>query len=290
MKTYKCQVCDYTAKTQGHLKQHNNSAKHKRNVNGEKKELTDYFCACCNYTTYYKYAYNKHMKTAKHRQNAGEVIEKKPVKDDEDDKEVLCQFCYKKLKNSESLRRHQERYRKYNVYKDFIFATTMMVGARKQLEDMFLKHGTPTGVDAMKVYSEKLRIVKARIKKEQDPKIKKRLEQQLEHIKSTRATYYKVLMSDTSEKGIDDGTEPISKTVKISTKKDYAKKQRQEEMIPRTLYFNGKEHKMLSNESGYTPIAEDYMELCKESVQVLPKKKSKKKKKKKKKTVKARKT
>lgn len=227
MDTYKCNHCDYKCKTKAHYQQHCSTKKHKRNVEGKAEEVKDWYCACCDYQTYYKDAYMKHCLTKKHKQKmSGEVVKK----DDGKEKEQLCPVCYKKLKNAESFRRHMERYRTFTVYGKYIFTTTMMPGARRMLEDYFLKYGKVTGTDILYVRAEKKRILQTRLRNEKDPLQKKRLEQQLEHLKANKSKDLAILKTLESDEGIDEGC--LTEESETETK-DEEKELRKAQMLPR---------------------------------------------------------
>ena len=232
MKTYKCKVCDYTAKTKAHLKQHNNSAKHKRNVKGEKKEMKEYYCTSCHYETYYKNAFDKHCQSARHiRKSSGEVVKKK---------RPICQFCNKMLKNLESLRRHQERYRKYDVYSKYAYSTKISSAVRRELEDFFLKHGNVTGMDVALARTEQKRILRTRAKKEKDREAKEQLESRLRVLEERKEKDREMALELKPGDEEEDEDEDDCDCEEKQSKHDYEKMKRRHERIPRRIHYNDK--------------------------------------------------
>ena len=291
MNTYKCDHCDYKTKTKHHYQQHCRTKKHILKVQGKVVERTHYtcqgcnfltyykdayekhcltkkhqrtlqgkikedewYCACCDYHTYYKHAYKKHCDSAKHKRKvSAEPCEKQQI--------PICNFCQKKLKNMESLRRHKERYRKLDVFAKYIDSSKLKSQDRRELEDYFLTHGEETGLDPlqwhrMKQY--KRCILEGRIKREKDKQAKTRLEQNLKFVEEKEYVEPELSCDESDE----------SEEEEKDTKADMFKRQRQDEMVPRTLFFKGKEHKMPKFEDIEVTIADIYIDAYKDEPRI----------------------
>ena len=253
MNTYKCNHCDYESKTKAHYQQHCSTKKHKRNVEGKAEEVKEWYCVGCDYQTYYKDAYQKHCNSAKHKRKVSGAPTKQQI--------PICNFCQKKLKNMESLRRHKERYRKLDVFAKYIDSSKLKSQDRRELEDYFLTHGEETGLDPlqwhrMKQY--KRCILEGRIKREKDKQAKTRLEQNLKFVEEKEYVEPELSCDESDE----------SEEEEKDTKADMFKRQRQDEMVPRTLFFKGKEHKMPKFEDIEVTIADIYIDAYKDEPRI----------------------
>jgi hypothetical protein len=75
-----------------------------------------YICECCNYTSLRLFDYEKHLSTNKHlnRQKEKNIII--PVKDSNDNINVIsCEFCGKTYKHASSLSRHKSICKQVNT-------------------------------------------------------------------------------------------------------------------------------------------------------------------------------
>jgi predicted transcriptional regulator len=96
---YRCDICNFNFKNTKTLNKHQNSKKHKSNLNKQDNIQDDstykYACVECSFVTNYKYNYNKHIKSKKHQQMLNPEIFK-------------CD-CGKVYKYKTTLERHQTK-------------------------------------------------------------------------------------------------------------------------------------------------------------------------------------
>ena len=102
---YICELCDFTTNNKYDFSKHNNTSKHKNNIQSEKINKSKFICYSCNYFTCNKNDFNKHNLTAKHKFHTTNINESH---NDNTSKEFNC-VCGKQYISRQGLYIHKKK-------------------------------------------------------------------------------------------------------------------------------------------------------------------------------------
>ena len=93
---YFCESCNFTTGYKQNYLKHLSTAKHRRVIFGNKKELGDFYCDCCDYRTVRKQNFIKHLATEVHLETKKDAT-------------LTCVYCEKKYKTRAGLWKHKKK-------------------------------------------------------------------------------------------------------------------------------------------------------------------------------------
>ena len=93
---YFCESCNFTTGYKQNYLKHLSTAKHRRVIFGNKKELGDFYCECCDYRTVRKQNFIKHLATEVHLETKKDAT-------------LTCVYCEKKYKTRAGLWKHKKK-------------------------------------------------------------------------------------------------------------------------------------------------------------------------------------